>query len=67
DLFKSGGGETMARKLKVPFLGRIPLEPAIVEASDSGKPFIYHNNQTEAAKAFLEGIVMPLLALDSVK
>jgi Mrp family chromosome partitioning ATPase len=67
DLFKSGGGEAMARKLKVPFLGRIPLEPAIVEASDSGKPFIYHNNQTEAAKAFLEGIVMPLLALDPVK
>jgi len=67
DLFKSGGGEAMARKLKVPFLGRIPLEPAIVEASDSGKPFIYHNNQTKAAKAFFEGIVMPLLALDPVK
>ena len=67
DLFKAGGGEAMARKLKVPFLGRIPLEPAIVEASDSGKPFIYYNNQTEAAKAFLEGIVMPLLALDPVK
>ncbi len=67
DLFKAGGGEAMARKLKVPFLGRIPLEPVIVEASDSGKPFIYHNNQTEAAKAFLEGIVMPLLALDPVK
>ena len=67
DLFKSGGGEAMAKKLKVPFLGRIPLEPAIVEASDSGKPFIADNNQTEAAKAFLEGIVKPLLALDQVK
>jgi len=54
----------MARKLKVPFLGRIPLEPSIVEASDSGNPFIYHNNRTEAAKAFMEGIVKPLLALD---
>jgi len=64
DLFKSGGGEAMARKLKVPFLGRIPLEPSIVEASDSGNPFIYHNNRTEAAKAFMEGIVKPLLALD---
>lgn len=64
DLFKTGGGEAMARKLKVPFLGRIPLEPAIVEASDSGKPFIYHHNQTEAAKAFSAGIVQPLLALD---
>jgi ATP-binding protein involved in chromosome partitioning len=67
DLFKSGGGETMAKKLKVPFLGRIPLDPAIVEASDSGKPFIYHNNKTEAAKAFMEGIVQPLLALDPAK
>jgi ATP-binding protein involved in chromosome partitioning len=67
DLFKSGGGEAMARRLNVPFLGRIPLEPTIVEASDSGKPFIYHNSQTEAAKAFSEGIIKPLLALDPVK
>ena len=64
ELFKTGGGESMAKKLKVPFLGRIPLEPAVVEASDSGLPFIYHYNQTGAAQAFREGIIKTILALD---
>ena len=54
----------MAKKLKVPFLGRIPLEPAVVEASDSGLPFIYHYNQTGAAQAFREGIIKTILSLD---
>ena len=64
ELFKTGGGESMAKKLKVPFLGRIPLEPAVVEASDSGLPFIYHYNQTGAAQAFREGIIKTILSLD---
>ncbi len=64
ELFKTGGGEAMANKLKVPFLGRIPLEPAVVEASDSGRPFIYHCNQTAAAQAFRDGVIKILLALD---
>ena len=65
ELFKIGGGQEMAKKLKVPFLGRIPLEPAIVAASDSGRPFIYHHQETTAARAFQEGIVKTILALDN--
>ena len=65
ELFKIGGGQEMAKKLKVPFLGRIPLEPAIVAASDSGRPFIYHHQETAAARAFQEGIVKTILALDN--
>jgi len=38
DVFGSGGGEKMARQLGVPFLGRIPLAPALVEATDRGQP-----------------------------
>jgi len=52
DVFKSGGGELMANQMDVPFLGRIPIDPLIVQACDSGKPFMYHHNQTETAKAF---------------
>lgn len=40
NLFKSGGGEKAARKLNVPFLGRIPLDPRIVELTDNGKSFV---------------------------
>jgi Mrp family chromosome partitioning ATPase len=39
DIFKSGGGETMAADMGVPFLGRIPLDPAITAGGDNGEPF----------------------------
>lgn len=50
DLFKSGGGEKSANNLDVPFLGRIPIEPEMVKAGDSGKPYIHFNKDTETAK-----------------
>ena len=64
DLFKAGGGKTMADEMGVPFLGRIPMDPQIVEASDSGTPFVSHYEKTEAAKAFA-GVVGPLLAMNN--
>ena len=50
DLFKSGGGEKSANDLEVPFLGRIPIEPEMVKAGDSGKPYVHFNKDTETAK-----------------
>jgi len=64
DIFKSGGAEKMATEMNVPFLGRIPLDPQIVQACDSGKPFVYHYNQTQTAKAF-EKILNPILELET--
>jgi len=52
DIFKSGGGEQMAREMAVPFLGRIPIDPEIVNACDSGQPYVYHYGQSQTAKAF---------------
>jgi ATP-binding protein involved in chromosome partitioning len=37
-IFGHGGAEREARMLNVPLLGRIPLVPALVEASDAGDP-----------------------------
>lgn len=62
DVFKSGGGEAMAQEMGVPFLGRIPIEPQIVGASDEGKPFVYFHRETEAAQAFIQAI-QPVLDL----
>jgi Mrp family chromosome partitioning ATPase/predicted Fe-Mo cluster-binding NifX family protein len=64
DVFKSGGGETMANQMNVPFLGRIPIDPQIVQACDSGRPFVYQYNQSQTAKAF-ENISSPILELDT--
>ncbi|MFZ0925185.1 MAG: Mrp/NBP35 family ATP-binding protein [Halobacteriota archaeon] len=38
DIFQSGGGERSAKELEVPFICRIPLDMAICESGDSGKP-----------------------------
>jgi ATP-binding protein involved in chromosome partitioning len=52
EIFKSGGGEAMAKDMHVPFLGCVPLDPAITQACDEGKPFIYHYRKTATAQAF---------------
>ncbi|MCK9273574.1 MAG: P-loop NTPase [Syntrophales bacterium] len=64
DVFKSGGGQKMAEEMGVPFLGTIPIDPNIVEASDKGMPFVYHYSDSEAATAF-RNAVQPLLDLES--
>ena len=38
DPFGSGGAEAAAKVMSIPFLGRIPLAPAIRQASDAGVP-----------------------------
>lgn len=56
DLFKRGGGESMAAQMGVTFLGRIPIDPRIVETSDEGEPFVSRFSETEAAGAFLQAV-----------
>jgi len=50
--FKTGGGAAMAHKMGVPFLGRIPLDPQIVEDSDAGTPYVLRQPESETARAF---------------
>ena len=38
DPFGSGGAEAEAARLGIPFLGRLPLSPAVRAASDAGEP-----------------------------
>ncbi len=40
DIFGHGGARAEAERLGVPFLGEVPLEMAIRETSDSGKPIV---------------------------
>ncbi len=54
DLFKTGGGESLAQEMGVPLLGRIPLDPQIVTCGDAGIPYIHRFAESPAAKAFAE-------------
>ncbi|HID08713.1 TPA: ATP-binding protein, partial [Candidatus Micrarchaeota archaeon] len=38
DLFGKGGGERLAREMGIEFLGKLPLIPPVIGASDRGVP-----------------------------
>jgi ATP-binding protein involved in chromosome partitioning len=52
DIFSSGGGEQIARDFDLPFLGRVPMDPRVVIAGDTGKPYLSSDEDTLATKAF---------------
>ena len=52
DIFKRGGGERTARELDCVFLGRVPLDPAIMSGGDSGEPIVMQQPEGPHAEAF---------------
>ena len=52
NIFKKDGGMKAAQQLKVPFLGKIPLDVELVESGDSGTPFVAFGNESATAQAF---------------
>ncbi|MHB8163358.1 MAG: Mrp/NBP35 family ATP-binding protein [Methanoregula sp.] len=51
DLFGRGGGKKAAEDLGVPYLGAIPLDPAMVKAGDEGHPYVLRHADTPTWKA----------------
>ncbi len=54
DIFSSGGGQKLADKFDLPFLGKIPLDPDIVKSGDEEQPYIYFYSKTKTAERFGE-------------
>ena len=52
EIFSHGGGERAAAKLGVPFLGCIPIDPAIRDGGDSGTPIVVADPASPQATAF---------------
>lgn len=51
-IFHQGGGEAIAQELAVPFLGKVPLDPAVVDCGDDGIPLIMAAPGSPAAMAY---------------
>jgi ATP-binding protein involved in chromosome partitioning len=51
DLFGSGGGEELADQLGVPLLGRVPLDPGVVNGGDEGRPVVVEDPGGPAGSA----------------
>jgi len=53
EVFSHAGGRRFSEEYKVPFLGEVPIDPAITIGGDEGVP-VAAKNSSEAAKAFSE-------------
>lgn len=52
EIFSFAGGERAAQKFEIPFLGRIPLDPAIREGGDAGMPVVASTPDSPLTLAF---------------
>jgi ATP-binding protein involved in chromosome partitioning len=52
DVFSRGGGREVSETLGVPFLGEIPLDPAIRKGGDVGSPVAVQGPECAQARAF---------------
>lgn len=53
DLFGTGGGQALAQKMDVPFLGNIPIDPDVRIGGDNGNPVTLAKPESEVAKALV--------------
>jgi ATP-binding protein involved in chromosome partitioning len=51
DVFGHGGGKRTADAMSIPFLGELPLDPAIRIGGDTGHPFVLRGDQDPQAAA----------------
>lgn len=54
DVFGAGGGERLAKESGVPFIGAIPMDPAVRAGGDAGTPVVVSNPDSPVAKALKE-------------
>jgi ATP-binding protein involved in chromosome partitioning len=54
DIFGKATTKPLAEKFDTIVLSEVPIEPAIREGGDSGKPVVFHNADSETAKRYLQ-------------
>jgi septum formation inhibitor-activating ATPase MinD len=51
---QEGGGEYLAGKLGVPFLGHIPMDKRVAVCADEGEPFVHRHPDWEGSTTILD-------------
>eukprot|EP00041_Stephanoeca_diplocostata_P036529 m.1338096 g.1338096 ORF g.1338096 m.1338096 type:complete len:282 (+) comp24884_c0_seq1:247-1092(+) len=64
NVFSTGGGEKLAAEISVPFLGRIPIDPALGMALETGERYMEKFPESEVSKV-VNDVIEPLLHLPS--
>ncbi|MBW1676421.1 MAG: Mrp/NBP35 family ATP-binding protein [Deltaproteobacteria bacterium] len=66
DLFGTGGGFRTALAMNIPFLGRIPMDPKMVQCADAGESYMEKYPDSEVTKAYNQ-IVEKIMEGEQVK
>ena len=54
EIFSRGGAQRAAERFQIPYLGEIPITPALREGGDAGVPILIQDPKSEVSKRFLE-------------
>jgi ATP-binding protein involved in chromosome partitioning len=54
EIFSRGGARRAAERFQIPYLGEIPITPALREGGDKGVPILIQDPKSEVSKSFLE-------------
>jgi ATP-binding protein involved in chromosome partitioning len=54
EIFSRGGAQRAAERFNLPYLGEIPITPALREGGDKGIPILIQEPKSEVSKSFLE-------------
>jgi ATP-binding protein involved in chromosome partitioning len=54
EIFSRGGAQRAAERFQIPYLGEIPITPALREGADRGVPILIQEPGSEVSKIFLE-------------
>lgn len=66
DIFGKGTTDELAKKYDTAVLANIPIEPAIREGGDTGKPLTYTNPSSQSAKRFMIAAENLIKKLDEI-
>ena len=65
DVFGRGGGEELAKETGVAFLGAIPMDAAVRESSDQGKPIVLTHPESSVSLGFKTILDRLMIQLES--
>ncbi|WP_104718418.1 Mrp/NBP35 family ATP-binding protein [Helicobacter trogontum] len=67
EIFGKGNSDMLAQEFHTEVIAKIPLEPSIVTASDSGKPISFFEPDSRTSKSYMECAVRLIEFLESNK
>jgi len=50
NIFSSGGGKSLAELTKIPFIGKIPIDPSLTLCAEEGKDFVATHPESDSLK-----------------